>query len=138
NELWAEEHDPESIAAPTRRDPAHLMAQSTTVTGVPAVIARAHHCSVSKEERADIEAALKSGTLRCVVATSSLEVVIDMGLVGHVGQVGGPPSVASAVQRCGLAGHGAGARSHATIDPLLKEDAAAATVITQRLYAVEL
>ena len=138
NELWAEEHDPESIAAPTRRDPAQLMAQSTQVTGVPAVIARAHHGSVSKEERADIEAALKSGTLRCVVATSSLELGIDMGLVDHVVQVGAPPSVASAVQRCGRAGHTVGATSHATIYPLHKQDAEAATVITQRLYAGEL
>lgn len=138
NELWAEEHDPESLAAPTRRDPAQLMAQSTTVTGVPAVIARAHHGSVSKDERADIEAALKSGTLKCVVATSSLELGIDMGLVDHVVQVGAPPSVASAVQRCGRAGHTVGATSHATIYPLHKQDAEAATVIADRLYKGDL
>lgn len=138
NELWAEDHDPESLAAPTRRDPAQLMAQSTTVTGVPAVIARAHHGSVSKDERADIEAALKSGTLKCVVATSSLELGIDMGLVDHVVQVGAPPSVASAVQRCGRAGHTVGATSHATIYPLHKQDAEAATVIADRLYKGDL
>ncbi|MDN5684430.1 DEAD/DEAH box helicase, partial [Corynebacterium glyciniphilum] len=55
NEMWAEEHDPESLAAPTRRDPAQLMAQSGAVPAAPQVIARAHHGSVSKDERADIE-----------------------------------------------------------------------------------
>ena len=138
NEQWARINDPESLAAPTRRDPAQLMAQSTKVTGSPAVIARAHHGSVSKDERADIEQALKSGSLKCVVATSSLELGIDMGLVDHVIQVGAPPSVASAIQRCGRAGHSVGATSHATIYPLHKQDAEAATVVVQRLLAGEL
>ncbi|WP_426722001.1 DEAD/DEAH box helicase [Corynebacterium auriscanis] len=138
NEHWAAIHDPESLAAPMRRDPAQLMAQSTRVTGSPAVIARAHHGSVSKEERADIEQALKAGTLKCVVATSSLELGIDMGLVDHVIQVGAPPSVASAIQRCGRAGHSVGETSRATIYPLHKQDAEVATVIVRRLLAGEL
>ena len=138
NEHWARLHDPESLAAPTRRDPAQLMAQSTQVSGSPAVIARAHHGSVSKDERADIEQALKAGTLKCVVATSSLELGIDMGLVDHVIQVGAPPSVASAIQRCGRAGHSVGATSRATIYPLHKQDAEAATVVVRRLLAGEL
>ena len=138
NEQWARINDPESLAAPTRRDPAQLMAQSTKVTGSPAVIARAHHGSVSKDERADIEQALKSGSLKCVVATSSLELGIDMGLVDHVIQVGAPPSVASAIQRCGRAGHSVGATSHATIYPLHKQDAESATVVVQRLLAGDL
>ena len=138
NEHWARIHDPDSLAAPTRRDPAQLMAQSTQVVGSPAVIARAHHGSVSKDERADIEQALKSGTLKCVVATSSLELGIDMGLVDHVIQVGAPPSVASAIQRCGRAGHSVGATSRATIYPLHKQDAEAATVVVRRLLAGEL
>ncbi|UBI06594.1 DEAD/DEAH box helicase [Corynebacterium falsenii] len=138
NELWAKEHDPESLAAPTRRDPAQLMAQSAAVTGAPAVIAKAHHGSVSKDERADIEAELKAGQLKCVVATSSLELGIDMGLVDHVVQVGAPPSVASAVQRCGRAGHAVGATSHATIYPLHKQDAETATVVVDRLLKGQL
>ncbi|KAB1551695.1 DEAD/DEAH box helicase [Corynebacterium sp. 319] len=138
NELWAAEHDPDSLAAPTRRDPAQLMAQSAQVTGAPAVIARAHHGSVSKEERADIEQALKSGHLKCVVATSSLELGIDMGLVDHVVQVGAPPSVASAVQRCGRAGHTVGATSSATIYPLHKQDAEAAVVVVDRMLKGQL
>lgn len=139
NEEWAKEHDPDSLAAPTRRDPAQLMAQSGAVRGMDgAGVARAHHGSVSKDERADIEAALKSGELRCVVATSSLELGIDMGLVDHVVQVGAPPSVASAVQRCGRAGHTVGATSHATIYPLHKQDAEAAVVVVDRLLKGEL
>ncbi|WP_334137730.1 DEAD/DEAH box helicase, partial [Corynebacterium variabile] len=138
NELWAEEHDPESLAAPTRRDPAQLMAQSGTVAAAPQVIARAHHGSVSKDERADIEQALKEGSLRCVVATSSLELGIDMGLVDHVVQVGAPPSVSSAVQRAGRAGHAVGAVSRATVYPLHRQDAEAATVIVDRMLAGDL
>lgn len=139
NEEWAKEHDPDALAAPTRRDPAQMMAQSGAVRGMDgAGVARAHHGSVSKDERADIEAALKSGELRCVVATSSLELGIDMGLVDHVVQVGAPPSVASAVQRCGRAGHTVGATSHATIYPLHKQDAEAAVVVVDRLLKGEL
>lgn len=139
NEEWAKEHDPGALAALTRRDPAQLMAQSGAVRGISGEgVARAHHGSVSKEERADIEAALKSGELRCVVATSSLELGIDMGLVDHVVQVGAPPSVAAAVQRCGRAGHNVGATSHATIYPLHKQDAEAAVVVVDRLLKGEL
>jgi ATP-dependent Lhr-like helicase len=138
NEMWAQEHDPESLAAPTRRDPAQVMAQSAAVSGAPQVIARAHHGSVSKDERSDIEAALKDGSLRCVVATSSLELGIDMGLVDHVVQVGAPPSVSSAVQRCGRAGHSVGAVSRATVYPLHRQDAEVATVIVDRMLAGEL
>ena len=138
NEEWAKENDPDALAAPTRRDPAQLMAQSTTVRGVEPIIARAHHGSVSKDERADIEEALKAGHLKCVVATSSLELGIDMGLVDHVIQVGAPPSVSAAIQRCGRAGHTVGATSAATIYPLHKQDAEAATVIVDRLLKGDL
>ena len=138
NEEWAKENDPDALATPTRRDPAQLMAQSTAVRGVEPIIARAHHGSVSKDERADIEEALKAGHLKCVVATSSLELGIDMGLVDHVIQVGAPPSVSAAIQRCGRAGHTVGATSAATIYPLHKQDAEAATVIVDRLLKGDL
>ena len=75
----------------------------------PTVLARAHHGSVSKEQRALIEDDLKGGRLPCVVATSSLELGIDMGSVDLVVQVESPPSVASALQRVGRAGHQVGA-----------------------------
>ena len=74
-------------------------------------IARAHHGSMSKEIRAGIEDQLKSGTLRCVVATSSLELGIDMGAVDLVLQVAAPMSVSSLLQRVGRAGHDVGAVS---------------------------
>src|SRR5262249_5816940 len=74
------------VAAP-RRPPAQIMAQSGSVSGTPAEVARAHHGSVSRQERAQIEEALKAGWLPAVVATSSLELGIDMGAVDLVIQV---------------------------------------------------
>ena len=74
-------------------------------------LARAHHGSVSKQQRAQIEDDLKSERLRCVVATSSLELGIDMGAVDLVIQVEAPPSVASGLQRVGRAGHQVGVAS---------------------------
>src|ERR1700749_1944728 len=69
--------------------------------GAQALLARAHHGSVSKEQRAIVEEDLKSGRLKAVVATSSLELGIDMGAVDLGIQVEGPPSVASGLQRIG-------------------------------------
>ena len=85
--------------------------------GEAPVLARAHHGSVSKEQRALIEDDLKSGRLRCVVATSSLELGIDMGAVDLVIQVSSPPSVASGLQRVGRAGHQVGEISQGVTYP---------------------
>src|SRR5215469_11921602 len=85
--------------------PAQIMAQAGASAGAPAEVARAHHGSVSRQERAQIEEALKAGRLPAVVATSSLELGIDMGAVDLVIQVESPPSVASGLQRVGRAGH---------------------------------
>lgn len=71
-------------------------------------LVRAHHGSVSHEQRADIEEGLKAGTVRAIVATSSLEMGIDMGTVDQVLLVESPGSVASDLQRVGRAGHGVG------------------------------
>src|SRR5580698_2541764 len=81
------------------RAPAELMAQAGVAAGAPAEVARAHHGSVSRQERVEIEEALKAGRLPAVVATSSLELGIDMGAVDLVIQVEAPPSVASGLQR---------------------------------------
>lgn len=91
-------------------------------------LARAHHGSVSKEQRTLIEEALKGGTLRCVVATSSLELGIDMGHVDLVVQVAAPPSVASALQRVGRAGHRVGEISRGFFYPKHRGDLLGATV----------
>ncbi|HAM28048.1 MAG TPA: ATP-dependent helicase, partial [Microbacteriaceae bacterium] len=93
------------LAASPAHPPAQLMAQAGQTSGAAPLLARAHHGSVSKDQRAFIEDDLKSGRLRCVVATSSLELGIDMGAVDLVIQVESPPSVASGLQRVGRAGH---------------------------------
>jgi ATP-dependent Lhr-like helicase len=102
------------------------------LTEVP-ILARAHHGSVSKEQRAEIEDALKSGRLRCVVATSSLELGIDMGAVDLVIQVETPPSVASGLQRVGRAGHQVGEISKGVLFPKHRADLLGTTVVSERM-----
>ena len=138
NEMWAEQHDPSSLPPTPARPPAEIMAPFDVTRGAPQVIARAHHGSVSKEQRAEIEGALKSGELKCVVATSSLELGIDMGAVDRVIQVGAPPSVASALQRIGRAGHVVGATSVGDVYPLHRGDLAPAVVATERMLASDI
>ncbi|SFE57699.1 ATP dependent helicase, Lhr family [Phytobacter palmae] len=92
-------------------------------------IARSHHGSVSKEQRAVTEQALKSGELRCVVATSSLELGIDMGAVDLVIQVASPLSVASGLQRIGRAGHQVGGISKALFYPRTRRELIDSTVV---------
>ena len=96
---------------------------------------RAHHGSVSKEQRADIEEALKTGQLKAVVATSSLELGIDMGAVDLVVQVESPPSVASGLQRVGRAGHQVGAVSKGVLFPKFRGDLVASAVVVERMRA---
>nr|WP_202864802.1 DEAD/DEAH box helicase [Kocuria sp. 257] len=96
-------------------------------------LARAHHGSVSKDQRALIEDALKSGRLRCVVATSSLELGIDMGAVDLVIQVESPPSVASGLQRVGRAGHQVGETSRAVMYPKHRGDLLSSAVTVERM-----
>ena len=94
------------------------------------LICRAHHGSLAKEERELVEEALKAGTLRAVVATSSLELGIDMGALNLVIQIETPPSVASATQRVGRASHHLGGVPKALVFPTFRGDllAAAATI----------
>ena len=99
----------------------------------PPVVARAHHGSVSRIERAQIEEALKAGRLPAVVATSSLELGIDMGAVDLVIQVESPPSVASGLQRTGRAGHNVGDVSRGVIFPKYQGDLVQATVVAGRM-----
>jgi ATP-dependent Lhr-like helicase len=101
----------------------------------PVVIARAHHGSVSRLERSEIEEALKAGRLPAVVATSSLELGIDMGAVDLVIQVESPPSVASGLQRVGRAGHNVGDVSRGVIFPKYAADLVQAAVVADRMQA---
>ena len=117
------------------RSPAEIMAQSGASSGAPPILARAHHGSVSKEQRAEIENALKGGLLPAVVATSSLELGIDMGAVDLVVQVESPPSVASGLQRVGRAGHQVGAVSRGVLFPKFRGDLVQTAVVVERMRA---
>src|SRR5271165_2093624 len=114
--------------------PAQVMAQAGATTGAPLEVARAHHGSVSRQERAEIEEALKAGRLPAVVATSSLELGIDMGAVDLVVQVEAPPSVASGLQRVGRAGHNVGDVSRGIIFPKYQGDLVQAAVVAGRMH----
>lgn len=133
NELYATKFAPEALNPPARRDPAQLMKQTDVAGAAAPVIARAHHGSVSKEERALTEDQLKSGELKAVVSTSSLELGIDMGAVGLVIQVESPPSVASGLQRVGRAGHAVGAISEGSFYPKHRADLVQTAVTVERM-----
>ncbi|MEA1902883.1 MAG: DEAD/DEAH box helicase [Actinomycetota bacterium] len=98
-------------------------------------LARAHHGSVAREQRLEIENALKSGALKAVVATSSLELGIDMGAVDLVLQVEAPTSVASGLQRVGRSGHQVGGVSRAKIYPKYRGDLLVATVVAKEMVS---
>ena len=100
-----------------------------------AEIARAHHGSVARHHRLEIEDGLKRGELRAVVATSSLELGIDMGAVDLVVQIESPPGVASGLQRVGRAGHQVGGTSRAKLFPKYRGDLLTSTVVAQRMRA---
>ncbi|MFI2671832.1 ATP-dependent helicase [Streptomyces albidoflavus] len=120
-------------AMPEDHSPAELMGAASSASGAPALIARAHHGSVSKEQRAQVEEDLKAGRLPAVVATSSLELGIDMGAVDLVVQVESPPSVASGLQRVGRAGHQVGAVSTGVVFPKYRGDLVQSAVVTERM-----
>ncbi|MFC7672875.1 ATP-dependent helicase [Mycolicibacterium sp. GCM10028919] len=117
--------------------PAHVMA-SGQASGAEQLLAKAHHGSVSKEQRAIVEDDLKSGRLRAVVATSSLELGIDMGSVDLVIQVEAPPSVASGLQRVGRAGHQVGEVSRGVLFPKHRTDLIDCAVTVQRMLTGEI
>ncbi|MFD7309765.1 DEAD/DEAH box helicase [Promicromonospora sp. NPDC059942] len=159
NEVWAQRQGLD-VADPASTWAALVPGQSGTAAGIPrpvpgergmpeavpgqppgpdgatrpeTVLARAHHGSMSRAERTRTETELKEGRLPAVVATSSLELGIDMGAVDLVVQVGAPPSVASGLQRIGRAGHQVGAVSKGVVFPMFRGDLVPATVIAQRM-----
>ena len=98
------------------------------------VLVRAHHGSVAVAQRQEIEDRLKLGSIRGLVATSSLELGIDMGAIDLVIQIESPPSVASGMQRVGRASHHVGAVSNAILFPKYRADLVACAAITRAMY----
>src|SRR3954465_8039831 len=96
-------------------------------------IARAHHGSLAREQRVEVEELLKRGQIPCLVATSSLELGIDMGAVDLVIQVESPKSVARGLQRVGRAGHDLGAVSKGRIFPKFRADLLESAVVARRM-----
>ena len=96
-------------------------------------IARAHHGSLAREQRIEVEELLKRGEIPCLVATSSLELGIDMGAVDLVVQVESPKSVARGLQRIGRAGHELGAVSQGRIFPKFRADLLESAVVARRM-----
>ena len=132
-----EAHSSTIVFANSRRLAERLTARINEIhaerSGDEQQLARAHHGSVSKEQRADVEDDLKSGRLRAVVATSSLELGIDMGAVDLVIQVEAPPSVAAGLQRVGRAGHQVGEISRGVLLPKHRTDLIDCAVTAQRM-----
>ena len=123
-------------SGPPDDDPTPLIAGNDEVAAP--LIARAHHGSLAREERELVEELLKSGELPCLVATSSLELGIDMGAVDLVLQVESPKSVTRGLQRIGRAGHGVGEVSKGRIFPKFRADLLECAVVAKRMREGEI
>jgi ATP-dependent Lhr-like helicase len=115
-----------------RRVAERLAGALNELAGEP--IARAHHGSLAAAQRTEIEELLKAGRIKALVATSSLELGIDMGAIDLVIQIEAPPSVASGMQRIGRAGHQVGAPSHGIIFPKYRADLIACAAVTRAMH----
>jgi ATP-dependent Lhr-like helicase len=115
-----------------RRVAERLAGALNDLAGEP--IARAHHGSLAAPQRVEIEELLKAGRIKALVATSSLELGIDMGAIDLVIQIESPPSVASGMQRIGRAGHQVGAPSHGIIFPKYRADLVACAAVTRAMH----
>ncbi|HWG18003.1 MAG TPA: DEAD/DEAH box helicase [Acidobacteriaceae bacterium] len=115
-----------------RRVAERMAAAINELAGEP--IARAHHGSLAAAQRKEIEDLLKAGEIKALVATSSLELGIDMGAIDLVIQIEAPPSVASGMQRIGRAGHQVGAASHGILIPKYRSDLVACAAVTQAMH----
>ena len=110
------------------------MAEKITLklnTDEVAPVAYAHHGSLAREIRTEVEARLKEGALKAIVATSSLEMGIDIGNLDEVVLIQSPPSIAAALQRIGRAGHGVGDTSRGTLFPTFALDFLEAAVVAK-------
>jgi ATP-dependent helicase Lhr and Lhr-like helicase len=125
------EHRSTIVFVNSRRGAERLAVRLNELAEEP--IARAHHGSLAREERLVVEDLLKSGELPCLVATSSLELGIDMGAVDLVIQVESPKSVTAGLQRIGRAGHGVGEVSRGRIFPKFRADLLECAVVAKRM-----
>lgn len=124
--------DPSGAAVPMRSS---IGSTQELVADAEVVVAKAHHGSVSKERRLMVERELKLGQLPCVVATSSLELGIDMGSIDLVIQVAPPPSISSGLQRIGRANHQVGGRSQGIVYPRTRTEIIDAAAVTEGMLA---
>ncbi len=125
------EHRTTLIFVNSRRISERLASALNELAGEP--LARAHHGSLARAQRTEIEDALKAGRVRALVATSSLELGIDMGAVDLVVQIEAPPSVASGMQRIGRAGHRIDSPSTGVIFPKYRGDLVACAALTRAM-----
>jgi len=135
NELAAENEARERGDEPSANDAMRFV--SAEAIGVPPTgveLVKAHHGSLSRERRLIIEDELKTGRVRGLVATSSLELGIDMGAVDLVIQVESPCAVSRGLQRIGRAGHQVGEPSRGKIFPKHRSDLVETAVVTQRMH----
>jgi ATP-dependent Lhr-like helicase len=116
----------------SRRLAERLAGALNELAGEPLV--RSHHGSLAREARSEVEDLLKAGRIRALVATSSLELGIDMGAIDLVVQIEAPPSVASGLQRIGRAGHQAGAVSEGIIVPKFRGDLVACAAVARAMH----
>ncbi|HEY8996345.1 MAG TPA: helicase-related protein, partial [Edaphobacter sp.] len=126
------EHTSTLIFVNARRIAERLAGALNEEAGEP--LARAHHGSLAASQRSEIEEMLKAGTIKALVATSSLELGIDMGAIDLVVQIEAPPSVASGLQRIGRAGHQVGAPSTGVIFPKYRADLIACAAVTRAMH----
>ncbi|MGE0394031.1 MAG: DEAD/DEAH box helicase, partial [Vicinamibacterales bacterium] len=125
-------HTSTLIFVNSRRLAERLAGALNDLAGAP--VARAHHGSMAREQRVDAETLLKEGRLPALVATSSLELGIDMGAIDLVIQIEAPPSVASGLQRIGRAGHRAGEVSQGVVIPKFRADLVACAAATRAMH----
>jgi ATP-dependent Lhr-like helicase len=125
-------HHSTLIFVNSRRLAERLAGALNELAGEPLV--RSHHGSLARAARSEVEDLLKAGRIKALVATSSLELGIDMGAIDLVVQIEAPPSVASGLQRVGRSGHQAGATSEGIIFPKFRGDLVACAAVTRAMH----